>query len=670
MKTLILKLVSGGGKCPVRGMSVMLQNLWIGVVIIFLLLMKFEGFGQPTVLYTSLSNTTPASTNNRWSLNTVGAFRQYRFQANETGPKYYWAFSLGTPASWDYSTNWRPWTSGNVMSYNIFIPVGWANGARRNTSSGGSDGELNNIQNGYYYTFNVSPNAATDNIMAVLETSFNPVSFVSLVDAPAPYGARLATVTLSSTPSAGEHVYIRYTTDNYTTSTILEITNFGAGAIGTAIVPVPSTNGVTQKYYAYSSNKTKNQIDVDVGSNGQVVHDMFTLSLSSGASNVFTNPVVVTSSGGSTLMNSYATMKDAFDAINSGTNHTGTITIALIGNTTEAATAVLNPGNVAPASYSSIGIQPAGGSARTITGNLAAPLLDFNGADVVTIDGRQGGTGSTDSLTIRNNSTSAAANTSTIHFMADATNNIIKYCNVLGSATMDVTTVEGGTICFGTESATGNDNNTVTNCNIGPAGTNLPTKGICIKGNAGALNDEITITNNNIYDYFSATVPSSGIYSGAGSSACTFTNNKFYQTGVRTQTTGKQHAAIWINNTSGNNFTVSNNIIGYSSPTGTDTTRLVGVVWTQFTGICLSVGPTIPTSVQGNTIAAIRISGSCYGIFPIGFPIPTPPFIGIEVQAGEVNIGTVVGNTIGSMSATKSINYTSSSNSTYSSCIV
>ena len=50
--------------------------------------------------------------------------------------------------------------------------------------------------------------------------------------------------------------------------------------------------------------------------------------------------VDVTATGG-TLAASYTTLKGAFDAINLGT-HTGTITIGISGNTTEAAPAVLN----------------------------------------------------------------------------------------------------------------------------------------------------------------------------------------------------------------------------------------------------------------------------------------------------------------------------------------
>jgi hypothetical protein len=68
------------------------------------------------------------------------------------------------------------------------------------------------------------------------------------------------------------------------------------------------------------------------------------------------------------------------------------------------------------------------GATRTISGSVAAPLLNFNGADNVIIDGLNTGG---NSLTISN--TSTAAGTSTIRFINDATNNIIRNCTIEGS---------------------------------------------------------------------------------------------------------------------------------------------------------------------------------------------------------------------------------------------
>ena len=167
----------------------------------------------------------------------------------------------------------------------------------------------------------------------------------------------------------------------------------------------------------------------------------------------------------------YPTLQTAFAAINAGT-HTGAITIDIINNTTETGTAVLNASG-GTASYTSILIQPSGGGARTITGALALPLVDLNGADNVMIDGLNN---SGNSLVISNTSTSATSGTSTIRFIGGATGNTVTNCSLQGSMTMALGT-NGGIVYFATDAVTtsGNDNNTISNNNLGPAGaTCLP----------------------------------------------------------------------------------------------------------------------------------------------------------------------------------------------------
>ncbi|MBL0012979.1 MAG: hypothetical protein IPP30_04240 [Flavobacterium sp.] len=196
------------------------------------------------------------------------------------------------------------------------------------------------------------------------------------------------------------------------------------------------------------------------------------------------------------------------------------------------------------AGVTSVRIEPAGCGPRTITGTGTAgstapviyPVIYLNGADNVTIDGLNA---NGNSLTISNTTISAVPNTCTIAFQNDATNNTITNCSVLGSSTSAVGTA-GGNIWFGAlATVTGNDNNTISNCNIGPAGGNLPSKAIYFSGTSNALaNDNIVINNNNIYDFFSPAVSSSGIdLTTFGVSNLTITNKRFYQTLTRTQTT-------------------------------------------------------------------------------------------------------------------------------------
>src|SRR4029079_17476333 len=135
-------------------------------------------------------------------------------------------------------------------------------------------------------------------------------------------------------------------------------------------------------------------------------------------------------------------------AINAGT-HQGAINVWILGNTTETASAVLNASGTGSAAYTSVVMVPSG--ARTVSGTLAAPLIDLNGADVVTIDGLNSGG---NSLTLANANTSATAGTSTVRFINGAQNNTVKRCNIQGSSTVAVGTA-GGAVLFSTSPAVG-----------------------------------------------------------------------------------------------------------------------------------------------------------------------------------------------------------------------
>uniref|UniRef100_UPI00262400D8 hypothetical protein n=1 Tax=Flavobacterium sp. TaxID=239 RepID=UPI00262400D8 len=372
-------------------------------------------------------------------------------------------------------------------------------------------------------------------------------------------------------------------------------------------------------------------------------------------------PVLVSSTTGLTTLTGYATLKAAFDAVNAGT-HTGIISVYIGGNTTEAAIASLNASGAGSASYTSMSIVPVGGGARTITGSMATELILFNGADNVTVDGLNTGG---NSLTISNTSTAATSGTSTLKFIGGATSNTITNCSVLGSATMSVVT-NGGNIFFSTDGVTanGNDNNTISNCNIGPAGSNLPSKGIYGNGSTTTTaigNSGIIINNNNIFDFFAPAATSAGIQVSGGCNTWTITNNRFYQTGTRTWTTGAQHSPIWIASTTATSgaqaFTITGNIIGYASNTQTGTYALTGAVTgARFWGIHFNgISTGAATTISNNTVAAVSMTGvTSAGTSSAGV------FMGIFFQEG---VGITNGNTIGSQSATGSLVFSTTTTS-------
>ncbi|RYZ48073.1 MAG: hypothetical protein EOP49_19635, partial [Sphingobacteriales bacterium] len=364
--------------------------------------------------------------------------------------------------------------------------------------------------------------------------------------------------------------------------------------------------------------------------------------------------VSVTATLGTTGPTSYANLNTAFTAINGGT-HQGAISISITANITETLFAQLNASGSGSASYTSISITPVG--ARTVTGAFtASAVIDLNGADNVTIDGKNDGT---NSLTVSNTSAGSGANLSTIRMINGATNNVVTNCTLLGSFNGSVTANPGGTVLIATGSSGtgGNNNNTVSNNNIGPAGSNLPSKAVNGNGSSSAINTGNTISNNKIFDYFSAGQNNAGVYLNGSNASWTITGNRFYQTASRQPTSGIQHSAVWaIGSTNGHN--ISNNIIGYASATATGVYTFTGTSSSDFIPIYLQCGDGTST-ISGNTIAGISATAGYSGTGSSS----SLRMIFATTSASNADI-VVSGNTIGSSSATGVVALTTTSSST------
>ncbi|MEO8665660.1 MAG: hypothetical protein ABI462_09200, partial [Ignavibacteria bacterium] len=359
----------------------------------------------------------------------------------------------------------------------------------------------------------------------------------------------------------------------------------------------------------------------------------------------------VSVSGALTGNGNYGTLSSAFNAINSGAQTGSSINIQILVNTTEPSTgAVLNSG-----AWTSLLISPSGGTPKTISAlvNNGLPLIDLNGADNVIIDGLKTGG---NSLMITNTSTAQTSGTSTIRLNNDATFNKITNCIVLGSSTT-FTPNEGGTIYFGSNGpVTGNDNNLISNCDIGNAVATLPSRGVYSTGSTATFtryNSGDTIRNCNIYNFFHNTAESMGVFASSGSTDFTIADNRFYQTSPVSINNSTTHSAINIASTGGSNFTITGNTIGYASPVGTGVYTYTGGISNRFFPIALLTSTSTATSVQGNTIAGISVSGA------MGGTTSNTPFTAICCFAGNFNIGNITGNSIGSQSSASSISYTS-----------
>ncbi len=366
-----------------------------------------------------------------------------------------------------------------------------------------------------------------------------------------------------------------------------------------------------------------------------------------------TQPVEVFVAGN--FASGYSTLKAAFDAINAGT-HKGVITITMNASTTETSSAVLYASGTGSSSYTSIYIYPTI-TGLTITGNLGSPLIDLNGADNVTIDGRVNATGGTVSLVIINTNTSGNS-TSAIRFINNATNNTVKYCKIQGSNTA----TNGAILIFSTTASgtSGNNSNLVDHNEITCAGANRPKNVIYSIGSSTASNISNTISNNNIYNFLNPTDNSCGILLAEAvdtkgyNSDWSITGNSFYET-TTFQPSGGSYNIIYINTQNngtsyGDNFTISYNYIGGSGPGCTGTfSKTTGNNY--FWGIQLHVGIARASNIQGNTISNINYTNT-----------GGPDWWGIYIDWGAVNMGNIAPNYIGAASDGGSITYSCDGN--------
>ena len=435
-----------------------------------------------------------------------------------------------------------------------------------------------------------------------------------------------------------------------------------AAAISGAVISV--SNGASMVSSAtgtYTRGIQANTYSVTVSKPGFVSQIINNVTITDGntttvnAALVPVGNVRVTATAGNVGPVDYTLLKDAFDAINAGT-HQGSITVSILGDTVETAAAVLNASGTGSASYTDIGITPSG--VRTVSGAIAAgsPLIDLSGADNVTIDGLNTGG---NSLTLANTTVGTTASTSTIRFLNGATSNVIKNCTILGSSTATAGNASGNVLFSTSTVAGGNSNNTISNNNIGPAGTgtSLPSKGVYGLGTAANPNTGNLIDGNNIYDVFAPGASHSVINVQANNSNWTISNNRIYQTAQRQfTTTALRYAGITVNAPTGN-FTITGNTIGFANSAGTGVTTIIGSS-NEVRGIDLQAANTSPaTSVQGNTISGITQTSS-----RASTTIGLSAFIGISLStsagaqgAGLYDIGGTTGNTIGSLDGSSGI---------------
>jgi 1,4-alpha-glucan branching enzyme len=164
-------------------------------------------------------------------------------------------------------TVWSPKWVGSTTNYARRVNARLTDGeAAFLYSSGGWDRDLEvPVSQGKYYTFIIGKSSTANNDFSILETSYQPVDILNvaqdnyLVQA----GQSVAiTVTMSQALSAGEYGFVRYSSDGWTTSSMVSLTSLSA-ANYTALIP-GFTNDTEVSYYAFTSNQASPPVaDVD-----------------------------------------------------------------------------------------------------------------------------------------------------------------------------------------------------------------------------------------------------------------------------------------------------------------------------------------------------------------------------------------------------------------------
>jgi hypothetical protein len=368
----------------------------------------------------------------------------------------------------------------------------------------------------------------------------------------------------------------------------------------------------------------------------------------------------------------YPTLTAALASLNGGIS--GAVTVELQSNytSTNETFPITIGSNACFSPVNTVLIRPAANAnGLVITSSVPGPTIDLTGGTYVTIDGRPGGVGSAIAVTASGNLNSTNLNIintsalgAAIRFDNGAFRNTVKYCDLQGMNAISAATtaLSGGVVYFGNNGANGNDNNTVDHCNIHASGTgaSMPSMGVYALGanNTGInsnFNDNDTISNCNIYDYFLANGNSAGVLLNNGVNNWVISGNHFFEPSALTYSATGFNRGIWIipnRNTGsvGNGFVVTGNYIGGSAPSCTGTPYTLSGLANSFDGIRLEIADGVPanaSSVQGNTITNMNITSTT----------TTDVFHGIAVtnSNGNVNIGTVTGNIIGSVTGTSAI---------------
>ena len=193
----------------------------------------------------------------------------------------------------------------------------------------------------------------------------------------------------------------------------------------------------------------------------------------------------------------YVTLTEAMNSYKSATCITGDIHFSLTDNLYPSEILPIGLSNNITQGTKAVIIKPVPGIFPLFSGRFAGPIVEFNGARNIIIDGSNTPGGNSKDITIINTWTGGNA----VRFINDASNNSILNCNIEGANTGTI----GAVIVLSTGISTGNDSNVIhgnmIRDRIDSAG--VPLNLIGSFGTSSAVSNSYNVVSNNILKNFS-----------------------------------------------------------------------------------------------------------------------------------------------------------------------
>lgn len=492
----------------------------------------------------------------------LGSSYKWQFAATATADHF---FKFGETASNGDGSGFWVNSSSEDMNY-TGGGAKWTAYYRANMGDGGAVKTA--ITSGNYYVVKARKQAGNDIDFAVFDNGASAPVTISSVTRTISSNDLTVTATASAAAGTNEKIWLRYSKDNWTTSTTTEMT-FTSGTSYAATLNL--TSGDFVSYYVLTTiNQTAAPAEADA--------DFFTVNYNNNSDKNYTVQIGPLSGNyyipQGTNAKGYSSLANAFANINEvGLN--GTVYLYIDDNLSETGANLVLQRNDLNATNNLV-IKPAPTKTPTITisgcTNVTGPNqyagLTLNDNGYVTIDGSNTDGGTTKDLTVTMNDGTNGRNV--IQLYGNCDNITFKNLKINYQTPMSTSNSTRGIYLNGQISGA-SDNVTIDNCNIGDA-TLTPYYATGITGNSGntIYCTNITIKNNNLYGRIR---PVYFYFVGTSGTTSEIYNNNIYTYGG---TNGTTTYTIFFNNWVGT-INVFNNQLPTLTTNNTVTSGIFGI---------------------------------------------------------------------------------------------